>query len=250
NGSGPVVVADAPDVQLADADLVVPASEPAAPAGDTPAPIAAMATPATPAGQDSALAIATVAEESADVSGPLVDMDPDAVDAAVQASDPGPATEPWRAVPDEALRAPRLFTGLPADDGVVAPIAPHYAPYVEAECLRRRLPEWPPAAVEDPVQRVRNLLFVAAVPDVLRFDEIEATIPLVVLERLRQLYADEDLMRLLYWVGTSPYDGDHSAAFAIDGMCLSIPYVDDIVEVRLRASMYALKFLGRLTGSR
>lgn len=167
-----------------------------------------------------------------------------------EAADPDGVVAPWRLVSDEELRAPRLFRNLPPDDGIVAPIAPFYAPYPEAECLRRRLPEWEPGRHPDPVQRVRNLLYVAAVPDVQRFDEIEATLPLVVLERLREEFPEEELARLLYWIATHPLEGDVEAVYELDGMCLDIPWVGDILEIRFRTGIYAAKFLARITGAR
>ena len=56
-----------------------------------------------------------------------------------------------------------MFGRLPADSGVVAPIARADEPIdpeleAELETIRGRLVTWPPARVSDPVQRVRNIL--------------------------------------------------------------------------------------------
>ena len=62
------------------------------------------------------------------------------------------------------------------------------------EFLAAQLLQWKPAQVADPLQRVRNVLFVAAVPDVFQMDPIERHIPLVVFDHLQQNIPTEDLV--------------------------------------------------------
>ena len=74
----------------------------------------------------------------------------------------------------------------------------------------RRLVTWGPAQVADPVQRVRNLLYVAAVPDVFQIP-LERYVPHVVFERLQGDVPKDDLIKILFWVATHPAGGDDSA---------------------------------------
>jgi hypothetical protein len=59
---------------------------------------------------------------------------------------------------------------------------------VQIDTLTAALPEWPPGNAKDPVQRVRNLLYAAAVPDLLEMEILESYVPLVVFDRLRQIF--------------------------------------------------------------
>src|SRR5690606_37034602 len=65
------------------------------------------------------------------------------------------------------------YDRLPPDSGLVSPIAapgevPDDAVAAQLGDVQARLKNWPPARADDPVQRARNLLYVAAVPDVLQ----------------------------------------------------------------------------------
>jgi hypothetical protein len=143
------------------------------------------------------------------------------------------------------------FDRLPSDAGVVTPIAhPEEEPDEEVSeqlaFVRDRLPEWPPARVADQVQRVRNYLFVAAVPDVFQVP-IERHLPHVVFERLEADIPRDDLARILYWIAIHPMDGDDAAVDQLRLLRLgSGP--SDIEETRQRVALYAVKLLGRITG--
>lgn len=144
------------------------------------------------------------------------------------------------------------FRGLPPDGGVVSPIArPGLDPPPEmADQLKDvtdLLPAWPPGNVPDPVQRVRNLLYVAAVPDVLETDVIESYVPLIVFDRLKQVVPKDDLIRILFWVAVHPSGGDDSAANQLQPLGLgSAP--PDTDAIRERVTYYSLKLLGRMIG--
>jgi hypothetical protein len=144
-----------------------------------------------------------------------------------------------------------VFNRLPPDSGVVTPIA-RPDDEVDAEAaaqlsvLEQRLPDWPPAHVPDPVQRVRNYLYVAAVPDVLQMP-MERFTPAVVFQRLQADYPRDQLIKLLYWVAVHPFDGDDAAAGQLAGVGIDAG-MPDPTEVRGRAGVYAVKLLGRLTG--
>jgi hypothetical protein len=143
------------------------------------------------------------------------------------------------------------FDRLPPDDGVVTPIAPaDEEPDTETaehlEFLQARLPDWPPGRVEDPVQRVRNYLFVAAVPDVFQMP-LERYVPHVVFARLEEDVRREDLARILYWIAIHPMDGDDSAVDELRALRLG-GGPSDIEEARQRVALYAVKLLGRIMG--
>ena len=145
-----------------------------------------------------------------------------------------------------------VFQRLPSDAGVVAPIArPDEAlePDLEAELeeVRTRLVTWGPAKVADPVQRVRNVLYVAAVPDVYQMP-VERYLPHIVFERLQGDVPKGDLIKILFWVATHPMGGDDSAVDDLRSAGLAVSGPGDIEQARERVMLYALKLLGRLTG--
>lgn len=160
---------------------------------------------------------------------------------------PMPAS--WDAVTPADFTA-IAFDRLPPDNGIVAPIAaPDEAPDpVVADQLARideALDRWPPGMVADPVQRVRNLLGVLAVPDVLQMDQVEKFLPLLVFHRLRAMFGDPDLARLLYWVAMHPQAGDDAAMRHLSA--LGLPDISGPMDKpRARVMLYAFKFLKRL----
>jgi ABC-2 type transport system permease protein len=168
----------------------------------------------------------------------------------------GPASPPpepasWRDV-SPAHIGEVMFERLPSDAGVVSPIAPATEPLdpdIEAEIeeVRSRLVTWPPGQVADPVQRVRNVLYVAAVPDVFQLP-IERYLPHVVFERLQDDVPKEDLIKILFWVATHPGAGDDSAVDNLRAAGLRVSGPSDIEQARERVMLYALKLLGRLVG--
>ncbi len=166
---------------------------------------------------------------------------------------PRPPIEPptsWQAVTVADIDRDLTFERLPPDAGIVAPIAPMTEdppPEVidELEMVRQLLPQWAPARVSDPVQRVRNLLTVAAVPDVLQLS-IERYTASVVFERVQEDIPKDRLVQVLYWIALHPFDGDDTAleqvaALGFDGRA-------DPQQTRERIAFYAVKLLGRLLG--
>ena len=86
----------------------------------------------------------------------------------------------------------------------IAPLAeePDEQTAAQLEKMRVALPDWAPGHVADPVQRVRNYLFVAAVPDVFQMRDLERFVPMVVYERIQEVIPKEDLIKILYWIAT------------------------------------------------
>jgi hypothetical protein len=113
--------------------------------------------------------------------------------------------------------------------------------------MRIALLDWKPGRVPDPVQRVRNLLYVAAVPDVFQMQDLERFIPYVVYDRIQAEIPEGDLVKILYWIATHPFDGDDSAVDELRPLGL-FNGPADMETTRDRLSVYAVKLLGRITG--
>jgi hypothetical protein len=144
------------------------------------------------------------------------------------------------------------FDRLPPDNGVVTPIAPdNEEPDTDLanhlDFMASTLIQWAPAQVPDPVQRVRNVLFLAAVPDVFQMEPLERFVPWVVFEHLRGNIPPDDLPRILYWIAMHPSEGDDSAVDELRAFKLGNG-PSDIEQARERAALYAVKLLGRITG--
>lgn len=143
------------------------------------------------------------------------------------------------------------FERLPADTGVVAPIAgedeePDAAIAEQLEQVRAALPDWPPGKVADPVQRVRNYLCAASVADVYRMDPLERFVPLAVFEQIQSSVPTPDLLKILYFIAVHPLDGDDSAIRQLHQLGLP-DGPSDTRTLRNRNMIYAFKLLGRLT---
>jgi ABC-type multidrug transport system permease subunit len=170
---------------------------------------------------------------------------------------PSPATEDapvsWQTVTPQHI-ALIAFERLPDDEGIVAPMAARgtledAAVEQQIATVRAGLPGWSPAHVAQPEQRVRNLLYIAAVPDLLQMDPLERHLPWLVFDRLRQDVPPADLSRILYWIAQHPQDGADDAIAQLDA--LGLPTVSGPTrKVRERAMLYAMKFLERLEATR
>ena len=164
---------------------------------------------------------------------------------------PAPAPADWRAVgPRDFARVD--FSRLPPDSGLVAPIAaateaPDPLAIDQLDRVRLGLDYWPRAYSRDPVQRARDLLYVAAVPDLLQMGEIERFLPAIVLQQLRDEIPAQDLPRVLYWIAMHPDEGNDQAVGEMEKLGLP-PVAGTRQGVRGRVMLYAFKFLGRLTG--
>lgn len=167
--------------------------------------------------------------------------------AAVVPTEPAVQEEPWRAL--DVIAPPEVNFATPSDFGVVTPFAPADEALDPAEArllagIRARLLAWPPAQEADPVQRVRNLLHVAAQVDIAQLP-YERHLPRVLLEHLVDTMPADDLVRVLVWIIRHP--GDGVVVADLTGLGLGW-YGADEPLIRLRAQLYAVKFLQRVTG--
>lgn len=170
----------------------------------------------------------------------------------MDAEPPAAAAAPTVASSWESITAhdvAKLNFRLPPDGGVVAPFAadsdePDPETNAQLDVVRRQLPTWPPGITGDDVTRVRQLLYVAAVPDVIQ-QPVERFLPAIVLEHLSATYPKAKLIKLLTWIAQHPEEGpvlDHLTELGLEGVA------GDPFQVRERAYLYALKFILRLTG--
>ena len=221
-----------------------PASPPAA---STPSAVTSRATdpgtkPVPPAGAPS-----RTTPPAPDIAAPPAAAPPQTT----PAPEPPPEPPSWQAVTPAHI-GEVMFERLPSDSGVVTPVAradEPIEPDVEAEIeeVRSRLATWKYAQVADPVQRVRNVLYVAAVPDVFQLP-VERYLPAIVFERLQADVPKPDLIKILFWVATHPSGGDDSACDDLRAAGLQVSGPADIEQARERVMIYALKLLGRLVG--
>ncbi|MPY87746.1 MAG: hypothetical protein GEU99_07480 [Luteitalea sp.] len=216
---------------------------------DSASDLAALPTPSPPEALPETAA-------SSDVEGAPAAPAPPVTAPPAATPEPAPTPAPsapasWQEVTLKHIEDDFAFERLPPDGGVVTPIAslqedpdPQLAD--ELEGIRSALLSWNPGYVEDPVQRVRNLLFVAAVPDVVQVEPLERYVPLVVFEQLQERIPRSELMKLLYWVARHPSEGDDTAVDQLRFLGLAGPA--DTAMTRERVTVYALKLLGRLAG--
>jgi hypothetical protein len=160
-------------------------------------------------------------------------------------------TADWHSV-TEADSANVAFDRLPPDQGIVSPVSrsdavpdPAIVPLLDQ--IRDGLPSWAPGNVDDPVQRTRNLLVVAAVPDILEMEQVERFVPRLVFARLQVVIPARDLPRILYWIAMHPDDGNDAAIHQLQAFGLP-DITGPTKSARGRVMLYAFKLLGRLTG--
>lgn len=163
------------------------------------------------------------------------------------AAEPADPRSPWKNLTAKDIAA--LDFKVPDDDGVVAPFAPEAerpdaAMETQLQKLRDQLPGWEPGARGDDIQRVRNLLGVAAVADIAEHPG-ERHIPGVVLAHLRAVFPKDQLIRMLAWIALHPDDGTVLREVSELGVERE---ADDPQVVRERSRYYAVKCLARLTG--
>jgi len=143
------------------------------------------------------------------------------------------------------------FTHLPPDSSVTfTPIArsdeqPEQDVVDQLIQLGEALQTWRPGKVADPVQRVRNLLYIPAAVDIFQLPA-ESHVPAVVFAHIRRAVPEDDLIKVLYWIAYHPDAGDDEALN--DLQPLGLPGSPGADEARNRSAVYAVKLLGRLLG--
>jgi len=157
----------------------------------------------------------------------------------------------WREVTDADMQK-IAFDRLPPDEGIVSPVSrgdetPDPAILPQLDRIRDALPGWAPGTVSDPVQRARNLLAIAAVPDILQMEQVERFVPRLVFARLQAVIPPRDLPKILYWIALHPDAGSDAAIHRLG--VFGLPDISGpTMPVRGRIMLYAFKLLGRLAG--
>lgn len=157
------------------------------------------------------------------------------------------APSSWRNLTAKDIAALN-FQG-PDDDGQIAPFAPEGeqpdgSVQSQLQVLRNGLTRWEPGARGDDLQRVRNLLCVAAVADIMQ-QPTERYVPGIVLAHLRTVFSKDQLIRMLAWIARHPDDG----TVLLDVSELGVEGVAGGPKVvRERSGYYAVKCIARLTG--
>ena len=98
-----------------------------------------------------------------------------------------------------------VFDNLPADDGIVAALAPRTLHSAASLEFARKLAAWPPGRLDDPEQSIRNLVSLAAVAD-LCADPWEAEIGRLVFRQIGR-FEPAVARQVLAWIILSPDDG-------------------------------------------
>ncbi len=240
-----------PDVLL---PVAPPAPEPPAP---SPAPIAEpsrpdAAPPAAPSSQPpdtSATAKPKPTPPAPEASSPATGPPPPPPGGSTAKPQLGPGT--WPEVTLKHIEADLVFDRLPSDGGIVTPIAaademPDQDQSSQLDLIWSELPYWWPGRVRDPVQRVRNYLFIPAVIDVFQMS-IERFVPALIFERLQTDIPKDDLIKILYWIAIHPDQGSDEALDQLRPFGIGNG-PSDVDEVRQRAAVYGVKLLGRLLG--
>lgn len=163
--------------------------------------------------------------------------------AAASPAGKAPPGEPWRALTRFDFAALPI-NEMPPDDGNVSPIAtedqsPAGSSVLELERIAAELPKWAPGHVADPVQRVRNYLFLLGAPDFAQA-AIERFLPGVVLNHMLKEFPRDELAQLLCWVALHPGEGDHAVLRDPLLVRLAAPNLNPD-EIRLRTHFYGVK---------
>jgi ABC-2 type transport system permease protein len=173
---------------------------------------------------------------------PTVAMTPPTRDLA-----PPPPDPPWMKL--TAKDTAELDYNVPPDNGIVSPFAP---PDEEPEdfmkeqvdSVRTKIATWPPGSDGDDLRCIRNLLYIAAVPDAIQLP-VERYMPRVVYQHLVDTYPKDKLVKILTYIALHPEEGmviDDISDLGVEGTA------GDPMVVRERAYLYAIKFIARLTG--
>ena len=154
--------------------------------------------------------------------------------------------EPWQGL-TEADIAAVSFEGLPPDEGYYVPVARSLVglpaePKSRIESIEDALAYWPPGREGPLDQRVRDLLSVCAVADLVQ-DENEGEIAFVVFAQIRDaIPSAPTLEKVLTWIVLHPGEG----TVRVDASEFGIEKAPDAGAVRDRCVAYAKKLLWRL----
>ena len=159
-----------------------------------------------------------------------------------QLSPVSPEPAAWTSITETQI-AEIGFDNLPADDGIVAALAPPTLDSARSMEFARKLAAWPQGKLDEAGQSVRNLVSLAAVAD-LCTDPREAEIGRLVFRQISSRLEPAVARRALAWIVLNPEDGQVVTKAPELGLFRHPPER----LVRQRSVIYAEKYLGRLVG--
>jgi ABC-2 type transport system permease protein len=158
-----------------------------------------------------------------------------------------PDRAPYESITEQQINGIR-YNDLEPDDSLTTPVAANLDGLDQAgkqriSELRRQLDGWAPAKDKSAIKRVRNLLSVAAIADLVP-DRYEGAIAYIVFDKLKTDVPRDDLKKILTWIVVSPDDKQ---------VIVTVPELGIVgnataADVNERVKMYARKLLGRLVG--
>jgi ABC-type transport system involved in cytochrome c biogenesis permease component len=228
-----------------------PTPSPVAPTTQTPSPVAVTPPPTTSVPAPTT-APASGSNRQTTTQPASSNVNPPANVAAVppqrDLAMPPPVREPvWAKITQKDIDG--LDYAVPPDQGIVSPFAPpDEGPEdfmkEQVDTVRNRIASWPPGNEGDELRCIRNLLYIAAVPDAIQLP-VERYLPRVVYEHLVDSYPKDKLVKVLTYIALHPEEGmviDDVSDLGIEGTA------GDPTIVRERAYLYAIKMIARLTG--
>jgi hypothetical protein len=137
-----------------------------------------------------------------------------------------------------------------APGGAIAPIttaAPDAATASAIARVKRQIAKWPAAAEPDLTQRARNLLLIAAVPDLYDTEPLQSHLPVLVAAELRARLPAGERDAILAAIAADPAAGSVDARETLP--LLGLPAnVGDEGPVRNRMALYAARLGGKQAG--
>lgn len=142
-------------------------------------------------------------------------------------------------------RADLVIAAAPA--GTIAPVAatpPDAATASALARVQRQIEKWPAAAEADPTQRARNLLLIAAVPDLYDTEPLQSQLPLLVAAELKARLPADQRAAILAAIAADPAAGSVAARETLPVLGLAANLGDE-APVRNRMGLYAARLNGQ-----
>lgn len=130
-----------------------------------------------------------------------------------------------------------------APSGLIAPVAampPDAATQSAIDRVQRQIAEWPAAAEPDLAQRARNLLLIAAVPDLYDTEPLQSQLPALVAAELEARLPADQREAILAAIAADPAAGSVAARETLPKLGLPAN-VGDEAPVRNRMGLYAAR---------
>ena len=148
----------------------------------------------------------------------------------------------WQRPAPPMPRADLAIATAPA--GPIAPIAaaaPNAATQSAIDRVQRQIAEWPAANEPDLTQRARNLLLIAAVPDLYDTEPLQSHLPALVAAELEARLPSNQRAAILAAIAADPAAGSVTARETLPKLGLPAN-VGDEAAVRNRMALYAARF--------